>query len=251
MTFENLDFSHWQQSGYEVVLTGDGSPTLRTLKSPSQETMHHRGGAYSETQLIYGEALREVLDQGGRKILSVGLGLAYNEILIASECLIRDIQPDEVLIETLEIDPELQRGFLNFIEGKELGSKVYHKICEFFLTSSNQGLSTAKIQNWLKQSLVSEKLRIGPPLGASIQFKDKFQLIFYDAFSSKTDPELWSEDFLTQLWQKIADPDCVVSTYACTGAFKRSLRCNDFKVEVLQGFQSKRDRTLARRGFNY
>lgn len=46
---------------FALVLTADGSPTIRDLTSPQQECMHHRGGAYQETQYVYGEAIRAVL----------------------------------------------------------------------------------------------------------------------------------------------------------------------------------------------
>lgn len=246
---------YWQNHGYEAVLTGDGSPTLRTLKSQSLETMHHRGGAYSETQLIYGETLRRSLADSKASVLSVGLGLGYNEILFAVEALAQEIAPENAAIESFEIDDILVSSFYDFIEKGADPSGIYTKICDFFIQDRrrlvgeelNKGLpplEISQIRLWLQKAFESGSLRIRTALSPQVRFSRKFHVIFYDAFSSKTDPDLWSEEFLFNFWSEVAEANCLVSTYACTGALKRSLKKAGFALEIKEGFQSKRDRTL-------
>ncbi len=279
---EKLDLvaanQYWSRQGYEVLLTGDQSPTLRPLsrggiltdaegeKFPP-ETMHHRGGAFSETQLIYGEALREAVgdfystrrllseasENGRFSVLSVGLGLGYNEILLAFECLKRSIQPHDVYMESFEKDRNLVAAFVDFFEKNLDPSGVYRNICEFFLDahSAQRGievfpdLSIIDIQSWLLECFRSAQLKLRESLQPEVKFENRFSLIFYDAFSSKTNPELWEEVFLTDLWKSISASRCIVSTYACTGALKRSLKNNNFELQIKEGFLSKRDRTYA------
>ncbi|APB34600.1 hypothetical protein GlitD10_2268 [Gloeomargarita lithophora Alchichica-D10] len=85
---------NWQPAGliyqghFATVITNDGSPTIRDLGTTNRECMHHSGGAYSETQYVYGEAIRAVIKNWiNPYFLIVGLGLGYIEILIACECL--------------------------------------------------------------------------------------------------------------------------------------------------------------------
>lgn len=62
----------WLDKKFEVVWTEDGSPSLKSVQG--HEVMHHRGGAYDETQSIYGNVVREVMNQGGARFFIGGLG---------------------------------------------------------------------------------------------------------------------------------------------------------------------------------
>jgi len=86
-------------------------------------------------------------------------------------------------------------------------------------------------------------------LTPEFQAERKYECIFYDAFSSKTSPHLWEQGFLENFWSQIAAEKCLVTTYACTGALKRSLKANGFELILREGFHSKRNSTLGRRGF--
>ncbi|MFZ4405454.1 MAG: hypothetical protein ACOYOK_15255 [Pseudobdellovibrionaceae bacterium] len=56
----------WQN--FTAEITEDGSPTLRlkqssTAKFPTGESMHHSGGAATETLYIYGYAIQQVFER--------------------------------------------------------------------------------------------------------------------------------------------------------------------------------------------
>ena len=102
--------SRWSHQDYEFVSTGDGSPTLKWLKGTKgyhgePETMHHMGGAYSETQGIYGEILREIFPHGKGSVVSVGLGLGYIEMLVAVEAIKHNLSPKIVRTLSFESEP--------------------------------------------------------------------------------------------------------------------------------------------------
>ncbi len=237
----------WKNHHFEKVLTEDQSPTLRWLASENQETMHHRGGAYSETQEIYGNPLRLVMAQGGRSAISVGLGLGYNEILTAVEALGAGLAPGEFQLLSFESEDILKEQFLAWISG-EVCDSVYDEVWSFFEPQA-AGISKSQVQNWLKESLKHKTWDLQQALTPDFQIKQKYQCVFYDAFSSKTSPHLWAEDFLTKFWNEATAVDCVVTTYACTGALKRSLKATGFELILVGGFQSKRRRTMGRRGY--
>ncbi len=237
---ETSDF--WKKHNYELVLTEDQSPTLRWLGSENLETMHHRGGAYSETQQIYGNPLREVFKVGGRSVVSVGLGLGYNEILVASEALQFSLMPGSVRLLSYESDEFLKEHFLNWIQTQD-SDLIYDQVFQFFSSSDK-----ASVKDWLRKSLIQNCWKLEGALQNEFLLHETYECIFYDAFSSKTSPHLWQEDFLNRYFAKASAPRCQISTYACTGALKRALKANGFEVILREGFHSKRNSTLGIRG---
>ena len=291
-------------ANYEIVFTNDGSPSLRDLKGANQESMHHSGGAYSETQLIYGENIRQGLiqfqqqrnghlndhnnnhtnsQQASRghvannanasaesalksQTLVVGLGLGYIELLWSFECLnIFGQNLDSPIFSTLhlhsfESDPFLRNSFIDFFlnDSDTVLMPVYQQILEYFLKDSRyQNINADLVKKFLRISYLAQRLKffaaIEPEFPISWRDlpneKNNYAIICYDAFSSKTSPHLWEENFLQRFFQTLAAPISCVSTYACTGALKRSLKSNDFTLDLRHGFSGKRQCTFARKGF--
>lgn len=237
----------WKKHHFEVVLTEDQSPTLRWLASDNQETMHHRGGAFSETQHIYGDPLRAVLAQGGRSAVSVGLGLGYNEILVAVEAFKAGILPGDFRLLSFESEAVLRDQFLAWVLG-EAETPIYDQVWEFYAQVSGTP-SLREVRNWLLEARRRNAWKLEGALEPDFQVSQKYECIFYDAFSSKTSPHLWQQDFLQKFWTQISAEKCLVTTYACTGALKRSLKESGFELILPPGFQSKRNRTMGCREF--
>jgi tRNA U34 5-methylaminomethyl-2-thiouridine-forming methyltransferase MnmC len=235
----------WQKHGYELVATEDQSPSLRCLLNPASELMHHRGGAYSETQLIYGEPFRAVIQDGGRSALSVGLGLGYNEILVATEAIQNQIAPSGFRLLSFESEAVLKEQFLKWCQASE-SAQVYDQIFEFFQAHSKAKKN--EVQAWLREAFQIGGWQIEGALTSEFLGKypssQRYDCVFYDAFSSKTSPYLWEQEFLSDFFQKVTSDRCQVSTYACTGALKRALKISGFEVVLRNGFQSKRNSTL-------
>lgn len=231
----------WAPYGYEIMTTEDQSPTLHWVNSETKEHMHHRGGAYSETQLIYGNPLRDNLDHGGRSAISVGLGLGYNEILCAVECLQRKISPSQFRLLSFESEAILRDRFLAWIQGREQ-FEIYETVLGFYLKDTS--LTSEQVKSWLHQAHQSGFWKSREALGADVQLTEKFHVIFYDAFSAKTSPHLWDESFLTKFFAQACHKVATVTTYACLGNLKRALKANGFEIIVREGFKSKRNSTL-------
>ncbi len=240
--------SLWQENGYQLIATDDGSPTLRWTQSETQESMHHMGGAYTETQLIYGEPLRDSLKKGGRHFLSVGLGLGYNEILLAIEALKHQLSPDQILLKSFESEKFLNSQFLAWCHhhAKPEQTFIYDQILSFF----NSPFQALEIRYWLAQAHQMGHWILEGALSENTSLAAEYECIMYDAFSSKTSPLLWQESFLTQFLQAVASPNCQFSTFACTGNLKRALKATGFEVVLRPGFQSKRNSTLGLRAFS-
>lgn len=245
----------WSDIGFEIEITGDGSPSLRLLESvdptkPRGESMHHSGGACTETLLIYGEPIHNVLKKIHRpNFLIVGLGLGYIELVIAREAL---LQNKEVgLITSYESVPELREFFFHWLWrdlsklSKEV-SDVYELLAAHILKDTS--LSVLDLKKFLHPHF-QKSSDIRGALSAEISLESKYHCILYDAFSSKTSPFLWEEDFLSKFLQEGAAEQSLLSTYACKGSLKRALRQQGFEVHIREGFQGKRNSTLGVKNF--
>lgn len=228
----NKDF---EKINFRIELTDDLSPTLRI--GGEGESMHHSGGAASETQYIYKSVIDEAYQiKQGLKTCVIGLGLAYIEL---SWALNPHAQPGQLT--SFEKIEDLRNLFLNWINTDE--NMIYNDISKFMAQAQEFDLNQLKTK--LKDNYNIQKIQ-EDLLGFKEQ--QKWNVICYDAFSSKTNQELWSETFLDNFINRHTEEDCVFTTYACTGVLKRVLLKNNFKVIKRIGFQGKRDATLALRG---
>lgn len=215
-------------------LTADNSPTLRLISSATSkpESMHHSGGAATETKYIYGEAILKALTfQKDLNFLVVGLGLGYIEILISS--LIENAK-----IESYEIDEELRTHFLEWINNSRGPDQfeIYNLVCK-----------TLNVNNEQVRSRLAA-LTLNSELHLKTVFNHKNHVICFDAFSQKTSGTLWTEEFLDYFILNACHDDCIFTTYACTGLLKRVLIKHGFTLVKRAGFVGKRDSTLAVRG---
>lgn len=236
----------WKDFKHELEITKDGSPTLRS-ESGQGESMHHSGGAFSETRQIYGSVLTEAFERVKQVgVLSVGLGLGYNELLVSSLDL--KFPGRRVGLQSFETDPFLSQYFLAYLrcelEPGEIKS-TYDQING--LWANCFGLETTDIQKNLLR-LVREKKFVLNGDFFTARCPEQVNVILYDAYSSKSNQNLWTEDFLQSSINAWASKDCILSTYACTGALKRALLKNQFQFIKKDGFFGKRNSSQGRRG---
>lgn len=250
--------THAGAEAFEIVVTADGSYTARIGLG---ETMHSMRGALGETIYIYGTTFDRMHSahcastQQAPQILSLGLGLGFVELVAAAVA----IKFDAPLCgESFEADSRLLVSFENWVNGgAEIAGHVpyfvYEKTLE--MTALAYGLDPNAILAKLRQGLSAGTWRLSGPLLAST-FSDqtgddgaakqrRFNAVAFDAFSSKSTPELWTREFLDPFLSLACSPDCILSTYACTGHLKRALVDAGFTLEIREGFASKRDSTLA------
>lgn len=230
--------NEFAQTRFTIEITEDGSPTLRLPEDG--ESMHHSGGAAAETEYIYKSVIEEALKRlPDLKVVVVGLGLGYIEISWAIACLKQNKKLQSSFI-SFEVDKDLQKNFLNWLESNE--AQIYDDVCK----ALDAGVSIEKIKELIKKNLVINQIR--GDLAAEFPRDNSCHLICFDAFSKKTSEQLWKENFLNEFLQLACHENCILTTYACTGALKRTLKHNGFQLLERNRFKGKRDSTLAVRG---
>lgn len=232
----------------EIFYTQDGSPTLSLKREDGYvEKMHHSGGALSESLYIYRTALSEALSRGWPiRVLSLGLGLAYNEIITISELRKRDVA--EFKIFSFESVPALREGFKAWA-GRGAGGKLAFVLDQVLKqVARSQEVPVPLLRTWLAEAIADHSLEIRGEFPADAENVNEVSVCYYDAFSKKMNPELWGEDMLKSTLDRLLARRCVLTTYAATGALNRSLKHLGFSLLDKTGFSGKRESTLAIRG---
>ncbi|MFT4205272.1 MAG: MnmC family methyltransferase [Chitinophagaceae bacterium] len=69
---------------------------------------------------------------------------------------------------------------------------------------------------------------------------DRFDIVYFDAFDPKTQPELWTESIFVKIYKKLNNNEIIV-TYCSKGSVRRILEKVGFLVEKLAGPKGKRE----------
>jgi len=237
---------------FVFLTTEDGSPTLQMTKNSGvSEKMHHFRGAFSESLYIYHKALQLIANQGlPLRAVSVGLGLGYNEMIWAAQTLTLDSKSmAESYLDSYEILPELIDQFRNWIHTGPVHPefrKAYEEISNrvedtFHLTKGELRLALSQLET-------RRKLRLNGEFALTQRPQTSYNVILYDAFSRKMDPDLWEERDLIRFLAEWTESTSIFTTYASTGALKRALSQSGFIVEVRPGFGGKKESILGYRG---
>lgn len=102
--------------------------------------------------------------------------------------------------------------------------------------------------NWEEKNDLSENFSLTKreQFFQDIDDIEKFDLIYFDAFGYRVQPELWSTSIFEKMY-KALKPDSVLVTYAARGVVKRSMIEVGFTVEKLAGPPGKREMFRARK----
>lgn len=229
----------------EIFYTQDGSPTLSLKREDGYvEKMHHSGGALSESLYIYRSALNEALTRGWPpQVLSLGLGLAYNELITISE--LRKREAGEFKIFSFESVPQLRDGFAAWAGGGTGGKLAFvlDQVCK--QVASAQEVPTALLKTWIREAMATHALELRGAFPEDSENISGVTVCYYDAFSKKMNPELWSEAMLSSVLDRLLSGTCILTTYAATGALNRSLKHLGFRLIEKTGFSGKRESTMA------
>jgi tRNA U34 5-methylaminomethyl-2-thiouridine-forming methyltransferase MnmC len=232
----------------EIFVTQDGSPTLLwTREDGYAEKMHHSGGALSESFYIYHEALLDVISREWPvRVLSIGLGLGYNELIAIGEMHRRGLT--DWRVSSFETEDFLREGFKAWLAGENCGplGEVLDAVASG--VAGRFAITAMELKTAAHHALKSARLELRRGFPEDAKDVGGCTCVFYDAYSKKMNPELWIEDDLLKHLQACIAETCVLTTYAATGSLNRALKRLAFRLTPRTGFLGKRESTLAIRG---
>jgi tRNA U34 5-methylaminomethyl-2-thiouridine-forming methyltransferase MnmC len=214
----------------QPLITSDGSPTLRW--NEEGETYHSRHGAVTESLHVF---IRAGLDQLSRttnpiRVFEMGLGTGLNSGLAA-----RWAEENQRLIQYTALErfplPEDVWTQLSFSQIQPDWMRVIHSAD--FLREYQLGpyFSIRKEESDLKEFKVAAS---------------SADVVFYDAFGPRTQPELWTLDCFEKMFTLLR-PGGLLVTYCAKGEVRRTMQSAGFHTERLPGPPGKREMLRAQK----
>uniref|UniRef100_UPI0030F572D3 tRNA (5-methylaminomethyl-2-thiouridine)(34)-methyltransferase MnmD n=1 Tax=uncultured Wocania sp. TaxID=2834404 RepID=UPI0030F572D3 len=75
---------------------------------------------------------------------------------------------------------------------------------------------------------------------SEVKGKDSYNIIYFDAFGARVQPELWTEKIFQNMFDALKTNGVLV-TYSAKGSVRRAMETVGFKVERLPGPPGKRE----------
>ena len=199
------------------IITGDNSITF---ENPVYEQAYHSlSGALSEAKLKYAEPCKiaEKAKSGSLTILDICFGLGYNSLLAIHTA--KASNPKcKIKIYALEMDPQVF-GLINKIDMDQEYAAIYNMI---------KRLSKDKLS--IKQGGVDLQLHLGDARETILEIKDKADAVFLDPFSPPKNPELWTEEFFSNIHARMKK-SAILATYSCAALVRINLVRAGFDVK--------------------
>jgi len=214
-----------------LLTTADGSPTL--VHPTLQQTYHSLHGALTESQIVFIKYGLEFLAHSKSHIdlLEMGFGTGLNALLSWKYAIDHGITIDYTTVDTYYINAEFADKIdFQITNNENIQFNELHKLEIGFKKTISSQFSLLKIeQDWNEFAT-----------------KEKFDLIYFDAFSPESQPELWSIESMTKCYS-LLKPTGVLVTYCAKGQVKRNLKEAGFIIEALPGPPRKREVTRSRK----
>lgn len=207
----------------EIIITSDGSATIHLPKW--NEQYHSKHGAIQEAKHVFIKNGLNTILSSEISILEIGFGTGLN-------CFITLLSSDKKINYTgIEAYPVTQNEMakLNYVTALNAISQqdLFHKI---------------HTVSWEEKHLIATNFSLlkRQQFFNDIDDKNTFNLIYFDAFGARVQPELWTETIFKKMFEAL-QTDGVLVTYAAKGSVRRAMLSVGFSVERLPGPPGKRE----------
>jgi tRNA U34 5-methylaminomethyl-2-thiouridine-forming methyltransferase MnmC len=232
-----------------LTITEDGSSTL--YNHSKQEHYHSIHGAVQESVHVFINAGLQHMLKSRQKlsILEIGFGTGLNALLTLDFVLTFNSQADSsVSFKTTTLSSESNIAELEYtgVEPLTIDSDLVQKLD--YTNYLHNGLLE---ESFMKMHLLASGESI--LVNQVFQFRklitkfqdnkfegNKFDLVYFDAFSPVVEPDLWTLGVFKSLYE-IMNPGGVIVTYCSKGAVRRTMQECGFKTERLPGPPGKHE----------
>ena len=210
----------------EIIKTLDGSTTIHL--QDWDECYHSKHGAIQEAKHVFIKNGLSLFEANPVSIMEIGFGTGLNAFITFLESIQKNQIIDYVGIEAYPVEADEVLG-MNYVT--ELGALEFENIFE----------KMHKCE-WDKKNEIcsSFSLTKRKQFFHEIDDFETFDLIYFDAFGYRVQPELWSTEIFRKMYNSLK-PNGVLVTYAARGVVKRSMIEVGFTVEKLAGPPGKRE----------
>ena len=237
-----------------LITTADGSHSLYV--KDLDEHYHSIHGAIQEAVHVFiNTGLKYLHDKNYQEIniLEIGFGTGLNALLTCIESEKLKVKINYTALEAFPLEDKL----LNELNYVELISAANNEIPPFDVSASTQYAQGDvwdgghEIKNifqqlhtcdWENEISVSEYFTLHKIKNTlqEVQLENSFDLIYFDAFGPRVQPEMWTKDLFSKIYSATKQNGCIV-TYCAKGEVKRTLKKVGYTVETLPGPPRKRE----------
>ena len=214
----------------KIITTADGS---KTIHLPDwDEQYHSKHGAVQEALHVFIESgLHHYHNNNSSQeisILEIGFGTGLNAYLTLIESEKLDLRINYVGIEAHPVS-EQEIKILNY-------PKIIQDKSQDYL------FDTLHTVNWESKHQITKRFVISKrkQFFEDIDDLKKYDLIYFDAFGARVQPELWTEIIFKKMFVALK-PNGILVTYSAKGSVRRALQSVGFAVERLPGPPGKRE----------
>ena len=216
----------------EIITTADGSKTIRI--KDWDEQYHSKHGAIQESYHVFIKHGLDLFKKQDLYILEIGFGTGLNALITLLEATKSNKKITYYGVEAYPVSAE-ELAQLNYVS--ELNAPDYKKHFEHMHSAP-----------WQMEVAISDGFLLNKNQCkfAEIIYNDCIDLIYFDAFGARIQPELWTEDMFKIMFNALKKGGVLV-TYAAKGSVRRAMQSVGFKVERLPGPPGKREMLRARK----
>lgn len=210
----------------KIITTGDGSKTIQL--QDWDEQYHSMHGAVNEAYHVFIDMGFSYMTNEPISILEIGFGTGLNALitLIEAEKNKRPVHYTGIEAYPITIEEVSQLDYIATLKAdtfREAFSEMHRSAWE-------------------------NKIKLAPYFSFCKQKKDfkdisdsqLYDLIYFDAFGARVQPELWTEIIFEKMYNALTENGVLV-TYSAKGSVRRAMQSVGFFVERLPGPPGKRE----------
>ncbi|MCO4853939.1 MAG: tRNA (5-methylaminomethyl-2-thiouridine)(34)-methyltransferase MnmD [Flavobacteriaceae bacterium] len=211
----------------KIVTTADGSKTLQIEEW--QEQYHSMHGAIQEAYHVFIKHGLNLFENKAIAILEIGFGTGLNAYITFLEAQYKGLSINYYGIEAYPVSFEeaMSMEYVTSLKDADFGQEAFELMHK---STWNVPVKIASFFNLLK---LEKKFQ-------DINDSNAYELIYFDAFGFRVQPELWSESIFLKMYTALR-PGGVLVTYAAKGSVRRAMVSVGFLVERLEGPPGKRE----------
>ena len=217
---------------HDIVITNDGSTTIHLPEW--NECYHSKNGAIQEAYHVFIKHGLSLFQGKSVSILEIGFGTGLNAFITYLEAKKENQLIEYVGVEAypLILDEVMQ---MNFVTELNVANEFYtfekmHKCGWENKNEISSNFSLSKRQQFFQD----------------IEDMNRFDLIYFDAFGFRVQPELWTLEIFKKMYSALKSGGVLV-TYACRTSIKTAMLDAGFVVEKLPGAPGKREMLRAKK----
>jgi tRNA U34 5-methylaminomethyl-2-thiouridine-forming methyltransferase MnmC len=209
-----------------IITTADGSKTIQI--EDWNEQYHSIHGAIQEANHVFIRNGLALFQDGQLAILEIGFGTGLNAFITLLESKKRGLGIMYKGVEAYPVVPEEleQLEYAGALDAKDF-ERYFLK-----LHQTSWGEPHAITANF---SLIKQQIDF-----REITDHNRFDLVYFDAFGARVQPELWTEEVFAIMFEALKKNGVLV-TYSAKGSVRRAMQAVGFAVERLPGPPGKRE----------